>query len=668
MCATAASAAADADHPPDTHAWAADPTTSADKPARATDAPADPATDTPPVQHASVLSVAAAVPTSSPLAIEMTAAPSRSHRRGKPTRQMVNFDSCSGASFGERKWLTSIGCKIQRADTTLHFHGFCDGTGAANTSQWVADVVLSCGSYTNTYRVWVVENSPCVCLIGRDNMVTSKGFGTTLRPCPENPTVAFDGHITVNAHTDAQPGPAQVHAVATATQPSTAEGVSTPAAALSATFLRAASGLPPGTDILICAEKHGLLHIEDQVARVDDQGFVAVLARNTGRHVLDLPPGSALSRAQPTSAAPTHPHTAAAVATPPTPGPPRSNLKGNRHPTQPAPGHVRFGETETRVFQKDSKIKTNDSADHQTADRSHAQTLFTEPKPTTSEGVRGSAWKGKQFTDHAEAVDSFSDNLPHEADLDAVLQNIAASAEAGDARQRARLLAVLRKHAGKGLWSTKENKTGYVKDSAVSFRFRSDKPIYVPQYKMNAVQEAEVIRQVQAMEQEGLVHRTTSASNFPILLIDKGNGKAPRLCLDLRLLNEAIIAQHFAIPKIATLVDDMAASSLFSSVDCTAGYSMLRLDTKDGPFPTSERVAFTLPQGKGRYAMSVLTMGIGPAMFVFQAAMHRILNKHCSATRPTTWTTQSCTTAKPAPTTQPTSTSTSTNSTPCLPA
>ena len=226
-CATAASAAADADHPPDTYAWAADTTTSADKPARATDAPADPATDTPPIQHASVLSVAAAVPTSSPLAIEMTAAPSRSHRRGKPTRQMVNFDGCSGASFGERKWLTSTGCKIQRADATLHFHGFCDGTGAANTSQWVADVVLSCGSYTNTHRVWVVENSPCVCLIGRDNMVTSKGFGTTLRPCPENPTVTFDDHITVNAHTDAQPGPAQVHAVATATQLSTAEGCTT---------------------------------------------------------------------------------------------------------------------------------------------------------------------------------------------------------------------------------------------------------------------------------------------------------------------------------------------------------------------------------------------------------------------------------------------------------
>ena len=619
MCATAASAAADATHPPSWHGWAPDtaarPRTP--DPAAQPGTPNTAATD-PAAQHATVLSVAAANPTSTPLAIEMTAAPSRPHRRGKPSLQMVNFDSCSGASFGERKWLTSMGCKLQRADTTLHFHGFCDGAGADNTSQWVADVILSRAGYTNTYRVWVVDNSPCVCLIGRDNMVTSKGFGTTLRPCPEKPTVQFDGHAAVAAHTDPQPGATQVHAVAAFTQLSTTEGVSIPAAALSATFLRAPSGLPPGTDLLIHAATHGLLHIGDQVARVDDQGFVAVLARNTGSRILDLPPGSALSRAQPISATPIHPDTTAALA-------PRSNLKGSRHSTQPAPRQVKFGPTETRVFEKNSVIGDPQTADH------HTRVLFAEPKPTTSEGVRGSAWKGKQFSDHDEAVDSFSDNVPYEADLDKVLQGIAAAAEAGDARQRARLLAVLRKHAGKGLWSTQENKTGYVKDSAVSFQFRSDKPIYVPQYKMNAVQEAEVIRQVQAMEKEGLVHRTTSASNFPVLLIDKGKGKAPRLCLDLRLLNEAIIAQHFAIPKIATLVDDMASSSLFSSVDCTAGYSMLRLDTKDGPFPTSERVAFTLPQGKGRYAMSVLTMGIGPAMFVFQATMHRILNEHCSA-------------------------------------
>ena len=139
------------------------------------------------------------------------------------------------------------------------------------------------------------------------------------------------------------------------------------------------------------------------------------------------------------------------------------------------------------------------------------------------------------------------------------------------------------------------------------------------------------MRQVKAMEAVGLVHKTTSGSNFPLLLIEKGKGKAPRVCLDLRALDSSIVAQHFAIPRIAALVDDVARSSLFSAIDCTAGHSMLRLATDDQAFPTSERAAFTLPRGEGRCATSVLTMGMSPAMFVFQAAMHKILNEHCSA-------------------------------------
>ena len=112
------------------------------------------------------------------------------------------FDSCSGASFGERKWLTALGCKIVKADTTLHFHGFCDPDGQANVTDLLADVCLTTGGYSNVYRVWVVEGAPTMCLIGRDNMTTSTGFGTTLRPCTEDPTVTFDGHPPVHAHVD----------------------------------------------------------------------------------------------------------------------------------------------------------------------------------------------------------------------------------------------------------------------------------------------------------------------------------------------------------------------------------------------------------------------------------------------------------------------------------
>ena len=79
---------------------------------------------------------------------------------------------------------------------------------------------------------------------------------------------------------------------------------------------------------------------------------------------------------------------------------------------------------------------------------------------------------------------------------------------------------------------------------------------------MNDIQAKEVIRQVKAMEAEGLVHPTKSAANFPLLLVDKGDRKAPRVCLDLRRLNAEMIQQHFAMPRINTLVNDMARTAL----------------------------------------------------------------------------------------------------------
>ena len=516
------------------------------------------------------------------------------------------FDSCSGASFGERKWLTALGCKIVKADTTLHFHGFCDPDGQANVTDLLADVCLTTGGYSNVYRVWVVEGAPTMCLIGRDNMTTSTGFGTTLRPCTEDPTVTFDGHPPVHAHVDptaAKPTTSATFLTTSATTLSTSEGISIPGSTIGTEFIRTPTSLPPNTDVFVGASRHGMLRVEDQVTTVRPDGYIAVLVHNSGQHVLDLPPGSAIAHAQPITTAPLHPATTAAL-----------SHTQDGDPTPTAPG-------------TDPGRGPNDRP----APTSTAHTLYTEQKPASMDNLRGAAWRGRGHESHEEAVASFSDNLPSQSDLDDVLVGMVDQAQIGDTRQHARMLKMLRRHAKAGLWSTKENKTGFIKGSAESFKFKSDRPIWVPQYPMNDIQAKEVIRQVKAMEAEGLVHPTKSAANFPLLLVDKGDRKAPRVCLDLRRLNAEIIQQHFAIPRINTLVDDMARSSIFSTMDCTAGYSMVRLATDDGPFPTSERIAFTLPHGQGRYAMSVLTMGISPAMFSFQSQMHRLLHTHTAA-------------------------------------
>ena len=104
-----------------------------------------------------------------------------------------------------------------------------------------------------------------------------------------------------------------------------------------------------------------------------------------------------------------------------------------------------------------------------------------------------------------------------------------------------------------------------------------------------------MIRQAEQWLKEGVIHPTKSPNNFPLLLVSKGAGKAPRLCLDLRDWNAGLISEWYEVPNTRHLVADLASSRVYSSIDATAGYHMVVLADDDGPIPSSEQMAFTLP-------------------------------------------------------------------------
>ena len=72
----------------------------------------------------------------------------------------------------------------------------------------------------------------------------------------------------------------------------------------------------------------------------------------------------------------------------------------------------------------------------------------------------------------------------------------------------------------------------------------------------------------------------------------------------------------------------MAGGSTFTKLDATAGFQMVRLSDDDGPMPSSQQLAFTLPQGKGRFAYNRLTFGVADASHVFQRVMNAVLSEH----------------------------------------
>jgi transposase InsO family protein len=531
-----------------------------------------------------------------PFSITMTVQATRKHRRAMPQAQEVLFDTCSGPSLGERAYLVSIGCKIEQSNTPLFFHGFHDDSSGANTCQTneyttiLASVTHDDGSqFQARYRLWCVKGAPVRLLIGRDQMSASDDKGVAIYPDPDCPAISFNGGPKVpgTPHRPVVPTPSRCLVVA--------EDVSITGGGLAHfnDMILARTSLPADTDIHVHAHKRGDVHVPDQCQTVGPQGTVQLWVVNTGPHSADWQAGTPLGQLDLlASDTPLHATTLAMLAR-------EHRSHADRH----------------------------DTTTHTTPSQS-AGAHYAEQKPSTSAEARNQGGQ-PEGTDVDEDVQTeYTDTLPTEAELDDVLIQMVADMHVGSKGQRRRVLTMLRKHASNGLFSTQEHKTGLLKDYPISFKLTDDKPTFVAPYPTTPAKELEMIRQAELMQKEGLIHPTTSPNNHPLLLVDKKGGKAPRMCIDLRKWNAKLVSEYFELPAIRDIGNNLAASRLFSQVDCTAGYQMVPLDTTDGPVTSAHQLAFTLPRNKGRFAMSRLTFGVADAMHSFNRAMTGVLRDH----------------------------------------
>jgi hypothetical protein len=67
----------------------------------------------------------------------------------------------------------------------------------------------------------------------------------------------------------------------------------------------------------------------------------------------------------------------------------------------------------------------------------------------------------------------------------------------------------------------------------------------------------------------------------PVLLVQKPDGRGLRLCVDYRALNLIIAKKRCTIPRIDNLLDAMAGSEYFTSLDLTSGYHQKLISKED---------------------------------------------------------------------------------------
>jgi hypothetical protein len=79
-----------------------------------------------------------------------------------------------------------------------------------------------------------------------------------------------------------------------------------------------------------------------------------------------------------------------------------------------------------------------------------------------------------------------------------------------------------------------------------------------------------------------------------IVLVKKKGGNKLRVCVDYRDLNARTLKDHFPLPFISTIVDEVAGKALYSFMDGYSGYNQMSIAPEDIFLLVGESVATPL--------------------------------------------------------------------------
>jgi Reverse transcriptase (RNA-dependent DNA polymerase) len=135
-------------------------------------------------------------------------------------------------------------------------------------------------------------------------------------------------------------------------------------------------------------------------------------------------------------------------------------------------------------------------------------------------------------------------------------------------------------------------------------------------YSIPPNEQAFVQEEIQRMLDNKLIRRSNSPWTFPVVLVRKKNRKL-RFCIDYRKLNNITKKDAYPLPQIDEMLNVLARSQWFSTLDLASGYWQVAMDPKD-----REKTAFTTRYGI--YEFNVMPFGLCNAPATFQRLMDRV--------------------------------------------
>ena len=142
-------------------------------------------------------------------------------------------------------------------------------------------------------------------------------------------------------------------------------------------------------------------------------------------------------------------------------------------------------------------------------------------------------------------------------------------------------------------------------------------PQYQPPRRMPFAVRREVARQLELMQQNGVIQPSSSPWSSPVVIVRKKDG-THRFCVDYRKLNAVTKADKFPLPRIDDLLDQLCGARYFSCLDLASGFWQIPVHPS-----SQEKTAFSTPQGL--FEFLVMPFGLKNAPSVFQRLMHSVI-------------------------------------------
>jgi len=98
----------------------------------------------------------------------------------------------------------------------------------------------------------------------------------------------------------------------------------------------------------------------------------------------------------------------------------------------------------------------------------------------------------------------------------------------------------------------------------------------IGKYNMSPTEMEEIKKQVQELLDQGVIRPSTSLCGSPIVLVPN-KYVTWRMCVDYSALNKITVKNHYPLPHIDDLLDQLKTTVYFTKLDLRSGYHQVRI-------------------------------------------------------------------------------------------